>query len=238
MYSGVACLSMSFDTLSRSMFCSSVKPKSISLLSLNRAAFAEAVDLRGAIAELGEDLVRLLAVIGRARHHLGLGTAQAERLANELNVSQRLRRRVLDDTQMLHLRIGEGLVNGINRPAGNAGLVHALDQRRRRLLLGDRVDQRIKLLAILASCLWRRVVGMIDKILAPDRHAETFPHRRRRRDVDMAVAGLEGAGGRAGRVIVADLARQLAFHQIARALEIEHEKQGFKQRGLDPLALP
>ena len=71
-----------------------------------------------------------------------------------------------------------------------------------------------------------------------DRLAEAFPHRRRRRDVDVAVARGEHAGGRAGRMVVAGLPRHLARHQVARGLEVEHEDLRLQERGLHPLPAP
>ena len=55
--------------------------------------------------------------------------------------------------------------------------------------------------------------------------------------MDEAVAGFKGAGGDAGRVIVAGLAGDFAAHGPARGLEIEHEDLRLQQRGVNPLAL-
>ena len=54
----------------------------------------------------------------------------------------------------------------------------------------------------------------------------------------MAVGGLVDAGRHRGRMIVAGLARDLALHQPARRLEVEHEDLRLQQRGRDVLALP
>ena len=57
------------------------------------------------------------------------------------------------------------------------------------------------------------------------------------RDVDVAVLRLEDAGGNARRVIVARLGRDLAAHQPARGLEVEHREHCLEQRGVHPLPL-
>ena len=57
------------------------------------------------------------------------------------------------------------------------------------------------------------------------------------RDVDVAVAGREDAGRDRGRMVVARLLGDLALHQPARGLEVEHEDLRLDQRGVNPLAL-
>src|SRR5262249_44158476 len=54
-------------------------------------------------------------------------------------------------------------------------------------------------------------------------------------NVDMPVGGLEYAGGNAGGVVVAGLLRDLAFHQPACGLEIQHEDLRLQQGGVDLL---
>ena len=49
-----------------------------------------------------------------------------------------------------------------------------------------------------------------------------------------AVRGREHAGGDAGRMVVAGLAGDLAGHQPARGLEVQHEDLRLQQRGVHP----
>ena len=73
---------------------------------------------------------------------------------------------------------------------------------------------------------------------APSASAEALEHvLAGGGDVDVAVAGREHAGRDRGRMIVAGLLGDLALHQPARGLEVEHEDLRFDQRGVDPLAL-
>ena len=74
-------------------------------------------------------------------------------------------------------------------------------------------------------------------VLRADRLAEPREHPRRTgRDVDVPVAGREHPGRNPGRMIVAGLARDLAFHQPAAGLEIEHEDLRLQQGRRDPAA--
>ena len=84
----------------------------------------------------------------------------------------------------------------------------------------------------------RRMLGMVEQLRRAERLREALPQvLARRGDVDVAVAGREHAGRDRGRMVVAGLLGDLALHQPARGLEVEHEDLRLDQRGVDPLAL-
>ena len=92
--------------------------------------------------------------------------------------------------------------------------------------------------AVLGPSHHSRKIGIGEQILGTGCLAEAAPKIvARGGDVDVAVGSLEHAGARRGRVEIAFLAGDLALHQIACRLEIEHVDLRFQQRGMDPLTL-
>src|SRR4051812_3911283 len=90
------------------------------------------------MAQAGEDLISVLAELGRRAIFRGLWRlGETDRLTDHLDVSERGMAHSFGDTEMLHLWLGEGLVNGIDRPAGDARVVQQLHPMRARLRLGD-----------------------------------------------------------------------------------------------------
>ena len=118
--------------------------------------------------------------------------------------------------QVLHLRIGERLVDRIDRAARHAGVVQERDPVRARLLARHRhqhVHQRVPVLGARlrrGEALVGEQVGALDRLAEP--RVEIFA---RRGDVDVAVLRLEDAGRNAGGMVVAGLWRDLAAHQPA-----------------------
>ena len=141
------------------------------------------------------------------------------------------------DAEMLDLRLGEGLVDGVDRPARHARLVERVDPVRRGVGLGDLADALVQRLAVLRAQRRRACSGWSNSCGAPSAGAALPQVVARRGDVDVAVAGREHAGRDRGRMIVAGLLGDLALHQPARGLEVEHEDLRLDQRGVDPLAL-
>ena len=68
--------------------------------------------------------------------------------------------------------------------------------------------------------------------------AELAPHGPRGRDGNVAVLGAKHAHRRIGRVVVADLSRQILRHRPARRLEVEQENHRFNEGRLHPLTFP
>src|SRR5712672_2514606 len=208
---------------------------SMLLRTSNRIGLAQGGDLLCAVAELLEHRASVLAELGRRRVQLAGRARQREGLADqrELALLHRLRH-----ADMLDLRVGEHLVDRIDRSARHARLVEPVDPLGAAALDGVPVDLGIERVAVLRAAGAGRIVGIGDHVGRFDRLAEAFPDLLPgRRDVDMAVGGLEHSGRDAGRVIVARLLGDLALDQIARRLEVEHEDLGLQQRCLDVLAL-
>src|SRR5689334_11352492 len=106
---------------------------------------------------------------------------------------------VLRHAQMLHLRIGEDLVDRIDGTAGDAGGVELLDPGLARFLHGVFVDLGVELLAVLRTLRPGGIFGTVRKVGSAQRLAEAYPYPSARGgDVDVAVGGLEYAGRNGG----------------------------------------
>ncbi|MGY4334582.1 hypothetical protein ACVWWG_008999 [Bradyrhizobium sp. LB7.2] len=189
-------------------------------------------------AELLQHFVGLLAELRRPRHHPARRARQRHGLADQADVAVFIVRHLLRDAEMLDLRVFEHLVDGVDRPAGHAGLVELTDPGLGGLRQGTLLDLGIECVAVLGAG-WRgHIVGVAVEFRRADRLRAALPDPATRRgDVDVAVRGPEHAGRDAGRVIVAGLFCHVLFHQPARGLEVEHEDLGLQQRSLYPLAL-
>src|SRR5262249_38510039 len=131
--------------------------------------------------------------------------------------------------EMAHLRIGEYLVDLVDRPAWDSGALEQLDPVLGGLMPGDIPDRRVDGGAVGAAALLVLPLGLVLPLRAADSVAQSLKHPRgARRDVDVAVAGREYAGGDAGRMIVAGLRCNLAADEPARGLEVEHENLRFE----------
>ena len=136
----------------------------------------------------------------------------------------------LGDAEMLHLRVGEGLVDRVDRPARHAHFVQPLDPIGVWVLADDLVQMRIQRRAVLGAGDDRRKIRVFGEVFASRHLAEAAPQIvARGRDVDIAVGRLEHAGAGRSRMVIAFLAGHLALHQIARGLEIEHKDLRFEQ---------
>jgi len=71
----------------------------------------------------------------------------------------------LGDADVAHLRIGEDFIHLVDRSAGDARVVDALDPLGRRPRLGDLLDRRIEPVAVLRSRLVVGVVGIVGEML-------------------------------------------------------------------------
>ncbi len=166
------------------------------------------------------------------------GPAHDDRLADQLDVAALVRMHGLGEPELAHLRVGEHLIDGVDRPARHPGLVQQLDPVRAGLATQDRGELGVQRIAVLRAVGRRRVRGVLGQLLVADRAAKASPDLLTRdRDVDVAVAGREHAGRDAGRMIVAGLLGYVVIDQPARRLEVQHEHLRLQQRGLDPLAL-
>src|SRR5262245_58434139 len=104
---------------------------------------------------------------------------------------------------MSYLRIGEGLVDPVDRPAGHARVVQDADPRTTRLLPGDRHQDVRQLVPILGSRLGGGESRISLKIRALDGVTEPAVDLvAGRGDVDMAVLRLEDPGGNPRGMVV------------------------------------
>ena len=140
----------------------------------------------------------------------------------------------------LHLRIGERLVDRVDRPGGHAGLVRGSRSSTRGVVL-DEVTPRARRAACRGSssaARRSRSRGASASSRRADRLAHARPDLRAgHREVHVAVLRLVDAGRDRGRMVVAGLLGDFALHQPARGLEVEHEELRLQQRGLHPLPL-
>src|SRR4051812_2318197 len=209
--------------------------RSVSRSASDRVGLAQGGDLLCAVAELLEHRAGVLAERGRRRVELARRAREPERLADqrELALFHRLRH-----ADMLDLRVGEHLVDRIDRPARHPRLVEPVDPLGAAALDRMPVDLGIERVAVLGAAGAGRVIGIGHHVGRLDGLAEAFPDLLPgRRDVDMAVGRLEHARRDAGRVIVAGLLGDLPADQVTRGLEVEHEDLRLQQRRLDVLAL-
>src|SRR5918993_4443705 len=80
---------------------------------LSRLYHSGAAELRnvvGGVAELAQDLVRVLAALRRRRRHAARGVAQGDGLRHEPDLAPGRRRHRLRHPEVLHLRVGEDLI--------------------------------------------------------------------------------------------------------------------------------
>ena len=96
--------------------------------------------------------------------------------------------------EVLHLRVGKGLVDRIDRPARHADLVHQLDPIGGRALLGDLADPFVERLAVFRALRPGRVIGIVEQRHRIGRLAKAAEHVvAGGGDVDLPVRGREDA---------------------------------------------
>ena len=199
---------------------------------------------RSAICSLLKPSLPRIASLSCPSSGAGFADGQALRpvrdgVAEDGEVAQRGRAHRLRHLQMPHLRIGEGLVDPIDRSARHAGVVQDLDPLRARLLPGHRHEHLHHRVAVGRARPRGGEARVGAEVRALDGLAEPLVEVvAGGGDIDVAVLGLEDAGGDAGGMVVPGLRRHLLAHQPARGLEVEHGELRFQQRGVHPLALP
>ena len=87
------------------------------------------------------------------------------------------------DAEMLHLRVGEGLVDRVDRAARHADLVQALDPIGVRVLADDLVQMRDQRRAVLGAGHDRGEIGVVGRSLLP----ATSQKRRHRLSPEAAM---------------------------------------------------
>src|SRR5215510_4974506 len=202
----------------------------------HRIRLAERRDLARLEPELLEDCVGVLAEVGRRRRDPARRARQRHRLTGH---AQRLALFLdaLRHAEVHHLRIGIDLVDRIDRPAGNPGLVEALHPVGAGALHRMLVDLRVERVPVLRARGAGLVLLALHEVRRLQGRAEPLPDPPAGGgDIDMPVGGREDAGRNAGGMIVAGLLRHLAADEPARALEIQHEDLRLQERRADVLA--
>ena len=108
-------------------------------------------------------------------------------------------------------------------------LVEQIDPFGGRFRAGMFVDQGIQLVAIFRTRGRRRELFGQHRLVADHVDEAAIDGVAGTGDIDVAVAGFEHARRDAGRMVVAGLRCDLAIHQPARGLEVEHEDLGLQQ---------
>ena len=125
---------------------------------------------------------------------------------------------------MLDLRVGEGLVDSVDRPAWHPRLVQPLDPIGVRVLADEIVQMGIERRAVFRTGDDSRKIWIVREILGTRHFTKPSPQIvAGSSNIDVAVGGLEHAGAWGGRVEITLLPGDLALHQIPCCLEIEHE---------------
>src|SRR5581483_4442242 len=215
-------------------------PRDRRLLHADRAALLELGDLVGGETKLDQHLLGVAARDGRGGAERGRRARKAHRRADDRQRAVHRAHDGLRHLQVLHLRIGERLVDRVDRAGGDADVVQLLDELVHRHLAHLRVDRLAQRGAVfgLRPRGGGREARVLAELLRADHAEEVAEHPvAAGADVDDAVLGGEDAGREAGRVVVASLAGHLASDQPARRLEVEHRDLRLEQRGVHPLSL-
>src|SRR2546429_6776098 len=97
------------------------------ILSSDDLVLAQPPDLRVREAKLAQHFARVLAAVGRRRYHSARRATEGDRLAKYAKRAAGGGHDLAHDPEVLHLRIREDLIDGMDRPAGHTGLVQAFD---------------------------------------------------------------------------------------------------------------
>src|SRR5579862_3480159 len=134
-------------------------------------------DVALAETEFLEHRVGMLAELRWPHHELRRRARQRDALADEAHLALVLPGHALRDAEMLHLRIGEHFVDGIDRPARTAGRVQALDPLRAGAADEALVDVNVERVAVLRARRAVDIVRVFCKLRRLDGVAEPFPDR-------------------------------------------------------------
>src|SRR5439155_1023546 len=146
------------------------------------------LDLAFAVAQLGEHLGGVLAQLRRRSRDSRRRAREPDRLVDDADLAELRALRAHRGAEMPHLRVGEHLVDRVDRAARHFGRDHHLDPlgggaRGERLL-----DLRIQRDAVLRAVLLALEVLALEQVLAPEAFADPAPHRfAGRGDVHVAV---------------------------------------------------
>src|SRR5579885_2603079 len=127
----------------------------------NYPALAQPGDVAVAIAEFMQDGVGMFARLGARRPEPARRPAQRDCLPDQLQSPEPGVIDWLGDAEMAHLRIGEYLIDRVDRSRRYAGLVEPLDPFRAVARDGDRLDSGVERLPVLRAQPTRNVIRMV-----------------------------------------------------------------------------
>src|SRR5215213_5945614 len=161
-----------------------------SLMVSDHAARAKPGNRLRVVAEARHDLVGMLTkprcgAIFRLRR-----PGKVDRLADDFDVTELGMPHRLCDVEVLHLRLGECLVDGIDRAARDARVVQQLHPMRARFRFGDPTDPLVERLAVVRAQFARGMRRIVQQIPRAGGLAEARPQQiARGRDVDVTIGG-------------------------------------------------
>src|SRR5215472_15129330 len=131
--------------------CSRVTPPPGKSFISDRSLIAHLSDLVGAVADRCQHLVRARSHLRRRQADILGEPGDADRRGYHFGIADHRRVHFGGHAEMLHLRIGEHLVDRVDRPARYAGALQQFDPVVRRLVPRHVADCRVDLLAVLAA---------------------------------------------------------------------------------------
>src|SRR5258706_7379998 len=195
------------------------------------------LDLGLVVTQGSKDFGGVLARGGRGGTEAGGRPRRSHRLVDDADLAELRALHAYRCADVLHLRVGEHLVDGVDRTAGDFALGEYLDPlggaaRRERL-----VDLGVERDAVLRAVLLALEFLALEQVFAAHSLAYPPPHAfAGRGDVHVAVFRLVRGGRHAGRMVVARLPGRHARHQVARRLEVEQRDLRHQQIRLHPLS--
>src|SRR5260370_30334867 len=149
----------------------------------------------------------MLAALRRRRAQARRRPAQRHRLTDKVEAPERGMLDRLGDADMLDLRVGEDLIDGIDRSAGHAGAIEDINPRGAVALRRIVLDRGVERIAVVGTRVVGGVAGIGPELGRAERFAKPAEMRiARGGDVDVAVARAKDAGWNARRMVVAGLA--------------------------------
>jgi len=104
----------------------------------------------------------MLTAFRRRGHQTARRAFEFDGLSDQIKRPERLRCHRLWHLQVAHLRVGKGLIDIVNRPAGNPGIVKHLDPMFGRLGPDNFVDPGIQRIPVGRALFFRFVIGMVE----------------------------------------------------------------------------
>src|SRR5712664_2803504 len=180
------------------------------------------LDLSLVVTQGSKDLGGVLPQLRRRGREGRRRTRELHRLVDDADLAELRALHADRGADVLHLRVGEHLVDGVDRAAGDFAPGENLDPLRGAARRERLVDLGVERDAVLRAVLLALEFLALEQVFASHSLAYPPPHAfARGGDVHVAVLGLVGGGRHAGRMVVARLSGRNARHHVARGLEVE-----------------